>query len=450
MLAASPALVNFLGSGEPFIGADLYVITLASGTVLYLTSLDRAVTYTGTISANPDYGTHTYLSMGQSASGVPLIQRSKVQKSISSSSKVDLTIYASPGTLILNQQILTTIAQGLWSNAQVWIRRAFILPTDVPANWNTPIPTNLGSTGDGTVVWFLGYVGSVTKLGMLSAELEIRDLLWYLNRPLPKNLYSPGCYHALYDAGCGVVKATYSRTGNFDSGSTTTTIYVPETFDQGVPVAPVWSSDPITEAGSKYTLNAATYYTVSTYLTNYGETAASAEWNYTALANALITVASPPAVTGVMYWNCYVGLEPGNEQLQQGPIAIGTNWTESGGGIDLTGVYAPNQPTSGYFALGVLTVTYNSGALSGQTYSAYIETSTWNGSSTTLTLRVPLPQAPVSTDSYVLLPGCDKRANTCGIAPSIGNGAPGSNNGKFGNLLHFGGHPYTPVPESGL
>jgi hypothetical protein len=451
MLACSPALNSFLLSGAPYIGADLYVITLISGQVMYLTSLNRNVTYTGTISGNPDYGTNTYLSLGQSGSGAPMIQRSQVSKKVGlNSSKIDVEVFAVPGTLIMNQEILVTIALGYWSNAQVWVRRAFILPTDVPLSWNAPIPTNLGGSGDGTLVWFSGFVGKINELGPLNAKIEVRDLLWQLNRPLPRNLFGPGCYKTLYDAGCTVNKGAFTFTGSVLSGSTTTSVEIAQTKDQGIPSAPVFGSNPLNKATTKYAIPAVTYYAQATYVTALGETIASAEWSIACAPDYLITMASPPSISGASYWNCYVGTETGDEQLQQATIPIGTSWTENTGGVALSGIGPPPLATNGFFSLGTFSITYGGGALNGQTYSSFIETSFWNGSSTTVTLRVPLPQAPTTSDSYSVSAGCDKRSTTCGSNPSIGYEITLSGDGKFGNLLNHGGFTFLPPPETAV
>ena len=437
MKTASAALISFLGSYQPFIGADLYTITLFDGTVTRLTSLDRNVTYTGANSLQPDFGTHIYLSLGQTGAGQPMIQRSALSMAVGlNPSKIDLEIFSAPGALIEGQAILTGIAQGKWVNANVFVRRAFILPGDVPANWNTPVPTNLGGAGDGTLLWFNGYVGKVSELGPLNAKMEVRDLLWYLNRPLPKNLFGPGCYHKLFDAGCTLSASSYTATGSPLTGSTSTVVNTNLTNDQNVPSAP--SSAPgMSSAVTKYALPAVTYYAQVTYVTALGETVPSPVGSLACVPNRLLTVSSPPSVTGSSFWNVYVGTELNDEQKQNGdPIPLSTaSWTMPTGGIYLGGIAPPNFPTNGYWSLGVLTVTYASGALSGQIVSAFIETSVWDGTKTILTLRVPLPQAPTTSDSFSVIPGCDKAFTTC--------------QGKFGNLVHFSGFPFTPNPEAG-
>jgi uncharacterized phage protein (TIGR02218 family) len=74
------------------------------------------------------------------------------------------------------------------------------------------------------------------------------------------------------------------------------------------------------------------------------------------------------------------------------------------------------------------TLTFNSGALAGKSYSIRQQT----GGVFLLTVPVPVP--PAAGDSITVYPGCDKQQNTCSA--------------KFNNLQHFEGFPYVPVPET--
>lgn len=434
MKTASTQLVAFLASNAPFIGADLYAIKLYDGTLIFLTSLDRNVTYTGTNSANPDFGTNTYFSLGSTANKA-IIQRSKVSMAVGlSPSKVDVEIFADKGVLVEGQQILSTIAQGKWTAATVFIRRAFILPTDLPVNFNTPIPCNLGGTGDGTLIWFSGQVGKISELSPQGCKFEVRDLLWYLNRGLPKNLFGPSCYHKLFDAGCTLNPAPYTQTGSVLTGSTATVVNTGST-DNYARTGPV-SGPSLSNTGTKYQIPATTYYVIMTYVSGIGETIGSPEVSRFLSANQLLQVTVPAGpVTGAIGVNLYVGTSPGDEQLQNGsPLAFGAGtWTMPTSGIYLSGTRPPQVATNGYWALGVLSLTYAGGTLAGQTVSALIESNTSGGA---VTLRSPLPQIPTTSDSFSIVPGCDKRMSTC--------------NGKFSNLIHFAGYPFVPVPESAI
>lgn len=106
-------------------------------------------------------------------------------------------------------------------------------------------------------------------------------------------------------------------------------------------------------------------------------------------------------------------------------------FTAAGGSTQLTVIMNPiGTHPANYFNQGVLTGT--SGANNGlsQTVRSY------NNSTGAVTLVVPL-LFPVSIgDGFSILPGCDKSMATC--------------NGTFSNLIHYGGMPYVPIPETVL
>ena len=57
-------------------------------------------------------------------------------------------------------------------------------------------------------------------------------------------------------------------------------------------------------------------------------------------------------------------------------------------------------------------------------------------SSGTFTFDPPLPNNPLAGDEFQAWPGCDGTQTTC--------------NGKFGNVIHFRGTPFIPVPETAV
>ncbi len=70
---------------------------------------------------------------------------------------------------------------------------------------------------------FEGRVGAVkpsSSLVMLDVESGIADL----SIEIPRRVYQPGCPWVLFDARCGLVKATYTVTGTVAAGATTTTV----------------------------------------------------------------------------------------------------------------------------------------------------------------------------------------------------------------------------------
>jgi hypothetical protein len=82
---------------------------------------------------------------------------------------------------------------------------------------------------------------------------------------------------------------------------------------------------------------------------------------------------------------------------------------------------APNWFNDGY-------IKFTSGVLEGQAF----EIRSWDG--TTLTLYLPLPEAPAVNDTFSIEPGCNHTVFDC--------------NYKFSNIVNFHGEPFMPGPDS--
>ena len=67
-------------------------------------------------------------------------------------------------------------------------------------------------------------------------------------------------------------------------------------------------------------------------------------------------------------------------------------------------------------------------------FKGAVKLHTLNGTAQQFQLVKPMPFAVTTGDTISLVPGCDKTTTTC--------------SGAFNNLLHFGGQPFVPNPES--
>jgi uncharacterized phage protein (TIGR02218 family) len=94
-------------------------------------------------------------------------------------------------------------------------------------------------------------------------------------------------------------------------------------------------------------------------------------------------------------------------------------------GSAASSINAALSAATGYFDLGILTFT--SGVNNG--ISRTVKTYT-NGSPSTVTLISPFPNAPATSDTFDIYPGCDKAQATC--------------QNKFNNLVNFRGTPFVP------
>lgn len=190
MKTHSPALIALLNGSAQFIMADLYTITLVTGTVLRYTSADIDITHAGA----------TYSARG------PLIQRGTVRTVLGLEvDKLDLTI--SPRLIATDltaahtlngQPFIAAALSGALDGAMVTLHRAFL------SSWSQP-PV-------GAVVMFHGQVSDVSG-SRSSLSVDVKSALELLNTKLPRNLYQASCMHTLYDAGCAVNKAALTVNG---------------------------------------------------------------------------------------------------------------------------------------------------------------------------------------------------------------------------------------------
>jgi len=95
-------------------------------------------------------------------------------------------------------------------------------------------------------------------------------------------------------------------------------------------------------------LGATTYYVKISYVTQGGETLASAESSLAVAANNVLTVTSPSASGQATGYNVYVSTATGTETKQNAStISIGTGWTEPTSGL-ISGSAVPGSNTTGW------------------------------------------------------------------------------------------------------
>lgn len=179
----------------PLAFAECFTFTLATGTVLAWTNLDRSVTYGGT----------TFSATG------PLVQGLRYKASVGLEvDKQQITIAARPSDLISGAPALNAIRDGAFDGARVQRDRVFL----DASTW----------AAIGGVTLFKGRVSTVDHVGRTTAQITIASDLIVLDYEMPRNLYSPTCLHTLYDSGCGVIRGAYSASGTVGAGSTVSLI----------------------------------------------------------------------------------------------------------------------------------------------------------------------------------------------------------------------------------
>jgi Uncharacterized conserved protein (DUF2163)/Phage conserved hypothetical protein BR0599 len=394
-------LISLLNAGPTqLLLANLYTFTLVNGTVLRFTDFDDDITISGVTWQNAP----------------PIVERENIKWTVGTEvDTLDIDISDDGSTLVDGIPLLQAFQLRYFDNATVQLDRAFMVPG---GSWI--------ATTNGT--FFTGQVGPIEGLGRSTMKLTVRSMLQLLTTSLPINLIQPGCRWTLFSPGCTLLRSAFAVSGIIASGSNKGTLQSNLT-NPGPTPGPV--AAPTLSSVSGNFIPAQTYYAVVTYINALGETAPSPEAHLTLTLNHRIVVDSPPSVAGVIGWNCYISLAPGDEMLQNPtPIAIGTNFTmpdfQTGPN---EGLNPPTQNQTGYFDQGYIQF------LTGPNAGATASVDQYLGAGT-IVLRRPLNFAPTTGDTFTIYPGCDKSLTTCTF--------------KFNNLINFGGFSFVPSPETAV
>jgi uncharacterized protein/uncharacterized protein DUF2163 len=90
----------------------------------------------------------------------------------------------------------------------------------ISALYNSPylagyaFPNVLGPTGGSLIEpKFVGQVANVPQIGMTKALIDVQDMMYLLNIQVPHRVIQASCSHTLYDVGCTLSAATFTKTG---------------------------------------------------------------------------------------------------------------------------------------------------------------------------------------------------------------------------------------------
>ena len=188
----SGGLLTHLQSNQIFTLADLYTITLISGTVLRYTDFDVDL-----------LNTFTY-----SASG-PVFVRSQTRTTIGIEvDTLDLEIYPKPTDLVNGLPMLAAAAAGAFDGANVVLERAYI----------STAPALVG-----TINLFSGDFADL-EIARAGMKCRINSDIAQFNVQMPRNIYQANCMRALYDTGCTVSRASFGAASTDTGGSSVTNI----------------------------------------------------------------------------------------------------------------------------------------------------------------------------------------------------------------------------------
>jgi len=195
MRAASAAMIALLNDNQ-FVMADLYTITLATGDVFHYADYDADLIYAGDV----------YLSnnLQISRSGIRTVAGIEVDT-------LSVEIAADSSHTLLGIPFLQMAHNGGLDGARMQIDRVF-MPLDNPTD-----------TSAGTMLLFNGEI-NVDEIDRGLARLSVLSDVALLNVQMPRNLYQAGCLHSLFDAGCGLTKASFAAASTVAAGSSQTQI----------------------------------------------------------------------------------------------------------------------------------------------------------------------------------------------------------------------------------
>lgn len=204
MKAASAGTLATLSSGLA-LRADLYDITLTTGQVYRFTNFQQALS----AAIYPSGTAHTY------GTGLTIKRDTITQKAGVDAGSMKLTVTPqadspSAPVLIAGYPFLVACRMGLLDASLVQLSKLFMPP---------PSSTGAIDTSNGAVGWFLGSALDI-NVTRFSAELGVSDFLAYMGtQQMPRNVWRTGCGHQVYDAGCTLLKGSFTVSGSITSAT---------------------------------------------------------------------------------------------------------------------------------------------------------------------------------------------------------------------------------------
>jgi hypothetical protein len=207
----SAATQSLLAASE-YLFYELYDITLATGAQYHYTSGEVPLNNVTVYVPGGTLGPFNYQT------GVTLVRDTLSQKSGTEAGTLKFAFVPqgdSPNSPI---QIAGYSPQeaarfGFLDGAQVMYSKCFLAPPSVAS---PQLNTSPGAMG-----YFLGTIQGI-EVDRFFLDITVEDALSVLgDQQMPKNLIQVGCFHQVYDAGCGLLKATFSVTGTIATAGDT-------------------------------------------------------------------------------------------------------------------------------------------------------------------------------------------------------------------------------------
>jgi hypothetical protein len=190
--------------------ADLFTITLLSGTIFRWTDYDQDITYVG------GGTTLVFLAKG------PLLQRSRLGvKNTVQVPELTIKLSALDTDFVGGLSIKTQIHNGYFDGASIALDRVFIDST------GTVLPA-IGANLNASSLVPPGYLFtgrmSEAKITAVGAELTSKGANVLMNQNVPRNVYQLPCLHTFCDAGCTLSAGTFTLATTVGAAPTRTLV----------------------------------------------------------------------------------------------------------------------------------------------------------------------------------------------------------------------------------
>jgi uncharacterized phage protein (TIGR02218 family) len=202
----SVALATALAGPGPLWEADLFTVTLQSGTVYRWTSWEQDLVVAA----------HAFTSSGQWLSRGPWAIKNTMEVPT-----LEVVILAKAASFAGGGLLMTQLHNGLFDGAAVFLQRLFM-----------PSPGDAVSLG--TIDIFSGDAGAVTLSGA-QATLKVRGKNSRLSENAPRNVYQPGCVHTFCDSGCTLTASSFTIGYTVGAVATRTSILLPAATTYATP-----------------------------------------------------------------------------------------------------------------------------------------------------------------------------------------------------------------------
>ena len=189
MKNTTAAVINLINAARaapdaPIAFAECFTFITTTGTQYTWTNVDYDVHFDGFI----------FLANG------PLVSGLKYKGSVGLEvDKQQITIAARPTDVVNGAPFLVALRDGAFDGAPVYRDRVFL--------------TGPAGAVVGGVRMFQGRISTVDNVGRTQATVTVASDLVILDYDMPRNVFSPTCLHVLYDAGCGIIRGTFSLDG---------------------------------------------------------------------------------------------------------------------------------------------------------------------------------------------------------------------------------------------